>query len=65
MRPAVQFFSTASPFKRIFRHRSLRRHDLSGIVDRYVIAFRTHFEVALVESDDRRTMADGHDRRLR
>jgi hypothetical protein len=44
--------STASPFKRISRRRSLCRRDLSGIADRDVIAFGTHFEVALVESDD-------------
>jgi hypothetical protein len=55
-----ELFST-----RLFYHRSLRRDHLSGIVDRDVIAFRTHFEVALVESDDRRAMADGHDRCLR
>ena len=49
----------------VFRHRSLCRHHLRGIADREVIAFPAHFEVALVKADDRRAMADGHDRRLR
>jgi hypothetical protein len=58
-------FRRAGRLKRLFRHRSLCRHPLRGIADREVIAFRAHFEVALVKSDDRRAMADGHDRRLR
>jgi hypothetical protein len=55
----------ASRLKRLLRHRSLCRHHLRGIADREVIAFPAHFEVALVKADDRRAMADGHDRRLR
>src|SRR5271169_136985 len=55
---------TRQPTQTLFRHWSLCRHHLRGIADREVIAFRAHFEVALVKADDRRAMADGHDRRL-
>jgi hypothetical protein len=39
--------------------------DLRGIAQREVIIFRNHFEVALVEPNHCRAMADGHDRRIR
>jgi len=44
---------------------SLRRHYLGGLAQREAAGFRAHFEVALMESDHCRTMADRHDRRPR
>ena len=45
---------------------SLRgRYDPRRIVQREMIAFRIHFEVALVEPNQRGAVADGHDRCLR
>jgi hypothetical protein len=45
---------------------SLRgRHDPRRIAQHEMIAFRTHFEVALVEPNHGGAVADGHDRRLR
>ena len=47
-------------------HLSLRgRHDPRRIAQCGMIAFRTHFEVALVELNHSGAVADGHDRRLR
>jgi hypothetical protein len=63
--PGPDGVAMATRRKRLFRHRSLCRHHPRRIADREVIAFPAQFEVALVKADDRRAMADGHDRRLR
>src|SRR5277367_865392 len=42
---------------------SFRRRSFGGVEQREAPGFRAHFEMALVEPDHRRTMADRHDRR--